>query len=91
MTIKHIPYNPHFYPGGTNSGAGESPVVLIPEGYVLEKVVPITEYEWVLVCFKCEAEMELGVEREIVVRMSPASSREVKVRAKYMGRAKPTV
>lgn len=37
------------------------------------------------------AETELGVEREIVVRMSPASSRDVKVRAKYMGRAKPTV
>lgn len=37
------------------------------------------------------AEMELGVEREIVVRMSPASSRDVKVRAKYMGRAQPNV
>lgn len=36
-------------------------------------------------------ELELGVEKEIVVRMSPLSSRDVKVRAKYMGRARPNV
>jgi len=46
--IKHIPFNPLFY-GGSNAGQ-PSPIELIPEGYVLEKVVPITDYEWVLVC-----------------------------------------
>lgn len=35
-------------------------------------------------------ELELGLEKEIIVRMSP-DSREVKFRAKYMGRAKPNV
>ena len=50
--IKHIPYNPLFY-GGSNAGQ-PSPVELIPEGCILEKVVAITEYEWVLVCRKEE-------------------------------------
>lgn len=36
-------------------------------------------------------EMELGVEREIVVRMAPLSSRDVKVRAKSVRRARPRV
>lgn len=32
-----------------------------------------------------------GLEREIIVRMSPLSSREVKVRPKYVRRPKPGV
>src|SRR3989338_3689683 len=36
-------------------------------------------------------DMELGVERKIVVRMSPLSSRDVKVRTKTVRRAKPNV
>jgi hypothetical protein len=35
--------------------------------------------------------MDLGVEREIVLRMPPYASRKVKVRAKYAGPAKPKV
>ena len=52
--VKHIPYNPKLYPGGGTGGAGESPVVLIPDGWILKKVVAIHEYEWVLVCKKEE-------------------------------------
>ena len=48
--IKHIPYNPHFH--GMGSTGPVLPVELIPEGYVLEKVVPVTEYEWVMVVKK---------------------------------------
>ncbi|MBI4488293.1 MAG: hypothetical protein HY694_04350 [Deltaproteobacteria bacterium] len=36
-------------------------------------------------------EMELGIEREIVVCMSPLSRKSVKVRAEYIGRAKPSI
>lgn len=39
--IKHISYNPKL--------ELSAPLDLIPEGYVLEKVVAITEYEWVMV------------------------------------------
>lgn len=48
MTIKHIPYNPHYF--SPDGQFGNSLIALIPAGYVLDKVVAITEYEWVLVC-----------------------------------------
>ena len=50
--IKHIPFNLLFY-GGSNAGQ-PSAVELIPENYILEKVVAITDYEWVLVVRKEE-------------------------------------
>ena len=45
--IKHIPYNPYLY--GMGSTGSPFPVELIPEGYVLEKVIHATEYEWIMV------------------------------------------
>jgi hypothetical protein len=38
-----------------------------------------------------QTELELGVEREIVVRVPPYSKRNVKIRAKRIGRATPRV
>ena len=48
--IKHISYNPHL--------CESAPLDQIPEGYVLEKIVPVTEYEYVMVCRKVEEASE---------------------------------
>lgn len=47
--VKHIPYNPHIYEIGT---PGPSVIDLIPEGYALDKIVPVNNYWSVLVCHK---------------------------------------
>ena len=38
-----------------------------------------------------QAELGLGVEQDIVVKMSPLARTHVRIRAKYLGRAQPRI
>ena len=57
--------------------------------------IPIAEFEQIESAMKVIADEaappDIDVEKDIVVRMQPLSQRQIKLRVKHLGRAKPRV